>query len=81
MSAMKLGLFIAIIRAFTSVAPMADSSPSRFAGFILPLHHSIRVLTLSLLVAATHGIASGQSRYMGIARGWVFVSLAKEAGR
>ena len=61
MSAMKLGLFIAIIRAFTSVAPMADSSPSRFAGFILPLHHSIRVLTLSLLVAATHGTASGQS--------------------
>ena len=61
MSAMKLGLLIAIIRAFTSVTPMADSSPSRFAGFILPLHHSIRVLTLSLLVAATHGTASGQS--------------------
>ena len=61
MSAMKLGLFIAIIRAFTSVAPMAYSSPSRFAGFILPLHHSIRVLTLSLLVAATHRTASGQS--------------------
>ena len=61
MSAMKLGLLIAIIRAFTSVTPMADSSPSRFAGFILPLHHSIRVLTLSLLIAATHGIASGQS--------------------
>ena len=61
MSAMKLGLLIAIIRSFTSVTPMADSSPSRFAGFILPLHHSIRVLTLSLLVAATHGTASGQS--------------------
>ena len=59
----EFGFCIETIPAVASLPYVFDSSLCRWARLVRPLHHSIRVLTLGVLVAATHRTASGQSLF------------------